>query len=164
MATTNSSAQTDLTPPGGRPFFRKLACRSDACGEVLMESVVRTSTPAHDRQALLMRNGPPWAGLASIHGSYVSGVIGHHRAANADQDHRPRTQGYEHPGDSPCVAAEQSDEADEGRMDARDTMELGPSSRTVVTVRGHRRSRPSQLIASVRPTRGGSWVRTDEAA
>lgn len=54
MGTKESCGEMDLSPRRVGIHFRNLACRSDACGEVLGRVVERTSTPAHDRQALLM--------------------------------------------------------------------------------------------------------------
>jgi hypothetical protein len=72
------SRQSDLTPrPGGIPF-RKLAGRSDACGEALIHSVrVRASTPAHDRPALHL-NGQPQLGGSTAAGlrQQAGGVAG----------------------------------------------------------------------------------------
>ena len=52
MRGKESSQQSDLTPRWGGVAFRKLACRSDAVGEALPDTLrIRASTPAHDRQA-----------------------------------------------------------------------------------------------------------------
>ncbi len=55
MATTKSCDQLDLGPRRVGIHFRKPACRSVACGEVLGWGLAGTSPPAHDRQALLMK-------------------------------------------------------------------------------------------------------------
>ena len=52
MASTKSCGETDLSPRRVGIHFRKLACRSDAVGEALPDTLrIRASTPAHDRQA-----------------------------------------------------------------------------------------------------------------
>ena len=99
VATTNSSGETDLSPRRVGIHFRKLACRSDACGEALVDTWrVRASTPAHDRQAHHVKGHP-----ATPLGSRV--VLGgvHGQAA------WKQIRAYD------WLATEQGDEADEAR-------------------------------------------------
>jgi len=87
--------------------------------------VVRTSAPAHDRQALLLKGI-----LAVLGGSgsvFTLSGLGDWAApmvAHGDQD-RLTIAKHEHLGHSPGVAVQQSDAADEGRMEAGCSMVRG---------------------------------------
>jgi hypothetical protein len=97
MRGKQSSRQSDLRPRWAGVAFRKLACRSDACGEALVDTWrVRASTPAHDRQAHHVKGHP-----ATPLGSRV--VLGgvHGQAA------WKQIRAYD------WLATEQGDEADE---------------------------------------------------
>jgi hypothetical protein len=72
VATEVISRQSDLDPRLGGIPFRKLAGRSDACGEALLPpSLLRASTPAHDRPALHLRGTLATVGA----GVAVGGVV-----------------------------------------------------------------------------------------
>ena len=157
MSARNSFGQSDLTPPRGRPRFRKPACRSDACGEVLMNWLVRTSTPAHDRQALLMKMtlAPLGGCLGCLDGSFLYGTRELTRWPRGTT--RPTPSGTDIRGTVLAWRSNKAMKLTRCGLEASSSMELGPSSgRTAVIERGLRRVRPSQLIASVRPTGGGA--------
>jgi hypothetical protein len=153
MATTNSCGEMDLGPRRVGIHFRKLACRSDAVDEVLTEGRLngldfgaraRSTGPPHEGEparpgrARVMYRRSFWVGRLRRYGVCRRATAGQSRFSTNTRGPRPRE------------AVQRGDEADEGRLEARGTMELGRHlGRTAVIVRGHRRSRPSQLIASV---------------
>jgi hypothetical protein len=123
MATTKSCSQLDLGPRRVGIHFRKPACRSVACDEVLARGLVRTSTPAHDRQALLIQGS---RGRSGQFGSRIHGRPGSRPQPVAAGIQRHQTTTYdEHPEQRPCEAVQQSDAADEGRLEAGCSMMLG---------------------------------------
>jgi hypothetical protein len=123
MAATKSFGQLDLGPRRVGIHFRKPACRSVACGEVLGWGLAGTSTPAHDRQALLIQGSRGRSGqfASRIHGSTGSRC---QPVAAGTQRHQTTTYD-EHPGQRPCEAVQQSDAADEGRLEAGCSIMLG---------------------------------------
>ena len=72
MLTKSSPTETDLSPRRVGRHFRKLACRSDPVGEDLTAggSTVWSSTPGHDRQALLLSRAVRLGGFVTPAGLY----------------------------------------------------------------------------------------------
>ena len=70
VLTKNSPTETDLSPRRVGRHFRKLACRSDPVGEDLTAggSTVWSSTPGHDRQALLLSRAVRLGGFVASAG------------------------------------------------------------------------------------------------
>ena len=116
MAPTKSFDQLDLGPRRVGIHFRKPACRSVACDEVLGSGLSGTSAPAHDRQALLMKVAvlPVADALRRLSEAFrnARATAGPLHAATASQRAH-----NEHHGQRPCEAVQQSDAADEGRME-----------------------------------------------
>ena len=117
MDSTKSFDQLDLSPRRVGIHFRKPACRSVACDEVLGCGLSGTSAPAHDRQALLMKVAvlPVADALRHLTEAFKNdrATVGPLHAATASQ----RVHN-EHGGQRPCEAVQQSDAADEGRLEA----------------------------------------------
>jgi hypothetical protein len=124
MATTKSFGQLDLGPRRVGIHLRKPACRSVACGEVLGWGPAGTSTPAHDRQALLMRVAvlPVADALRHLSEAFRGARADDQPVARRNSSQRVHN---EHQGQRPCEAVQQSDAADEGRLEAGCSILLG---------------------------------------
>jgi len=160
MATTNSCGEMDLGPRRVGIHFRKLACRSDAVDEVLTDGRLN----GLDFGARARSTGPPHEGEPArprrvrvlYRRSFWLGRLRRDRVC------RRATPGQSRFTTNPrsLVLARRSNKAmklTRGGWCGSDVGARLSSRRTSVIVRGRGRSRPSQLIASVRRTSGGEY-------